>query len=126
MNLTLPSKTIDFTIQDKEYTVKFPNNEKYIEIEVMKSKLTDKEYNSISNGNTNSSQIAKYTVDMIAFFTVCCPKLKEDLTISSFSELDVLENKKFLNVYVKVILPWLLEWDKVINSIDEEDKEDKK
>jgi hypothetical protein len=120
--MKLPEKTLSFRIDENDYTVKYPNNGLFIEIEAMKSLLTRDTYSSMSTGNTISSQLARYTVDMIAFLAVCCPKLKDDLKVGSLSELDMIPSKKVLKVYVKTILPWLMEWEALVNSDDEEVK----
>lgn len=114
-----PNKSISFSIENNEYSVLWPNNGQFIEIESMKLALTRDTYNSMLGGNI-SSQYAKYTVDMIAFLSVCCPKLKKDLNVESFSELDMLSSKKILNVYIKTILPWITEWENLLNSLESE------
>lgn len=116
--MDLPKKEIDFSINDNEYGAKYPNNGQFIDIQAMKARLTGDSYNTIADGNTTSSQLARYTVDMISFFNVCCPKLKLDLKLNSFSELEMIDSKKLLKVYVSIILPWLTEWENILNSDD--------
>lgn len=120
--MTTPNKKLSFKIEDNDYEVTFPNNGEFIEIESMKSKLSRGEYASISDNLTLEAQIAKYTVDLIAFFGTCCPKVRTDLKVDSLSELDMLSSKKILKVYVDEILPWLKLWIEVINSNEEEVK----
>ena len=117
--VALPKTTKDITVLDHDYIVKFPNNGQFIEIEVMKAHMTRDAYNTIASGNSVSSMQARFTVDMIAFFSVCCPKLRTDLKVDSFSELDMLTSKDILNVYLKEVLPWLSEWEMVLNAADE-------
>lgn len=117
--MTLPSKSITFKVQENEYTVNYPNNGQLIEIESMKARLTGDSYNAISQGETTAAQFARFTVDMIAFFSTCCPNMKKQLNVATFSELDALSSKKLLNVYIKTILPWMMDWEKVLNTEDE-------
>ena len=119
---TLPNKSVSFKLLENDYTVNFPNNGQFIEIESMKVLLTRDTYNTIAEGTSISAQYARYTVDAIAFFSTCCSKLRKDLKVDSFSELDMLSSKKIMSVYVKTILPWLIEWESVLNAEDEEDK----
>jgi hypothetical protein len=125
MSIVIPQKNLSFSIAEVEYNVEFPSNGQFIEIETMKIRLTKDTYHILSEGQTVSSQLARFTVDMIAFFSVCCPKLKENMKVASFSELDMMSSKKIMKVYMDKILPWLTDWDLVLNSIEEEEKEQK-
>jgi hypothetical protein len=58
---------------------------------------------------------------MIAFLSTCCPEMRKDLKVNTFSELDMLASKKLLNIYIKTILPWLTEWEILLNT-DEDTK----
>lgn len=120
--LKVPTESISVVIIDKEYEIKWPNNAQYIEIESMKFRLTGDSYNSMVNAATGSADLARYTVDMIAFLSICCPKLKEDLKVGTFSELSMLHTKQILNVYLKSILPWITDWHLILNAPDEEIK----
>lgn len=117
----LPKTKLNFKILENDYSVTYPNNGEFIEIEAMKSLLTRDTYNTMSNGGSVSSQLARYTVDMIAFFSVCCSKLRKDLKVDSLSSLDMMSSKKVLKVYIDSILPWLMEWESAINAADEEE-----
>ncbi len=121
-----PNNSISFKILDNDYEAKYPNNGQFIDIETMKVHLTDGTYHTISTGTDIAAQRAKYTVDMIAFFNICCPKIKESLTLKSFSKLEALENRKILNMYIKVIHPWLMAWQDFLNSDDDDQQEEGK
>lgn len=120
--VALPKEKITIAIGENEYSISFPDNGQYIEIEAMKCRLTRDTYNSMASGGSVSSQMARYTVDMIAFLSVACPKIREDLKVESFSELKMIDSKKILQVYVKSILPWLMEWESVLNAEEEGEK----
>lgn len=117
--VTLPKEKLDFSIDENDYSITFPNNGEYIEIEGMKARLTRDTYNSMAVGVSVSAQMARYTVDMIACLSVLCPKIKEDLKVESFSELKMIDSKRILKVYIDKILPWLTEWESVLNAEDE-------
>lgn len=120
-SVNLPKTEKEFSIQNNDYKVTFPNNGQFIGIEQLKVQLTGETYNTISQSTDNAGLLAKYTVDMIAFFSVCCPQLKKDLKVDSFSELDMMSSKKLLKVYIDEILPWMQEWLTAINANDDED-----
>jgi len=117
---SLPSKTITFKIIENSYTVSYPNNGQLLDIESTKSLLTRQQYHSIAQGEQISAQRARVTTDWIAFMSVCCPDLKKELLVKSFSELDQDSSKKILLVYIREILPWLIQWEEVLNADDEE------
>lgn len=122
----LPSKNISFRIGDNTYDVKYPNTGQMLQIESLKFALTQNGYNSLVGGDTTASQIARFTTDMIAFFTTCCPKLKKDLNVDTFSELEATSSKKLLQVYIKSIIPWLTEWEIILNTDDDASTEEVK
>ncbi len=122
---SLPSNTITFKIIENSYTIKYPNNGQLLDIESTKSLLTRQQYHSIAQGEQVSAQRARVTTDWIAFMSICCPDLKKELLINSFSELDQISSKKILLVYIKEILPWLIKWEDILNADDEEKPEEK-
>lgn len=124
--LIVPKKTIKISILENDYEISYPLTGDFIEIEGMKSRLTRDSYNSISQGNSVASMIAKYSVDMIAFFSICCPKIKKDLKVESISELEMIDSKKLLKVYMDKVLPWLAEWEAVLNEVEVADEESDK
>lgn len=117
--VNLPKSKIEISVSGNDYPIKFPNNGQFIEIEALKARLTRDSYNSMTEGVTTSSQMARYTVDMIAFLSVCCPDIKKDLKVETFSDLEMIDSKKILKIYYKEILPWLTEWELVLNADDD-------
>lgn len=119
-----PPRELSIKVEDNSYVIKYPNTGQFLQIESMKISLTQDKYNSMVTGSTVSSQMARYTTDMIAFLSVCCPQMKKDLKVDTFSELDAIANKKILSIYIKTILPWLFEWEELLNAEDEEVKKE--
>lgn len=114
----LPQKKISIVIDENSYDIDYPKNGQFIQIESLKMALTRGSYNSFSESTNTSTLYARYTVDMIAFFSTCCPKLREDLKVETFADLDMLSTKKLMKVYVNTILPWLMEWEVILNADD--------
>jgi len=123
-----PEKSITFSVLENEYKITFPNNGQYIELQSTKVRLSRDTYGALSGNYETSSQWAKYTIDMIAFMTILCPKLKEDLKVASLSELDMLSSKVLVKAYIEQIVPWLDEWETLLSTEpkQEESKEEKK
>jgi hypothetical protein len=120
----IPSRKCTFKIEDNEYIAEYPNTGQYIEMMRLRHLLASNNYSVLVTAVTEADQRARYTVEMMAFCMVCCPKLKEDLKVQSISELDMLVSKKLLKVYIDTILPWLTEWETIL-SVDDV-KEEKK
>lgn len=118
--MTIPNRVKKITVEGNNYDLNYPSTGGLIDIEVLKASLTNDKYESISYSGTNASTFVRYTVDMIASLSVMCPKLKADLKVKTFVELDPLTTKKLLNIYVKEVLPWLNEWEVVLGSDDSE------
>lgn len=120
--VNLPKERISIQIEDNEYEINYPSNGEFIEIEAMKCRLTRDTYHAIAGGGSVASQMARFTVDMIAFLSVMCPKIKADLKADSFSDLKMIESKKILKIYINRILPWIMEWESVLNAEDDDVK----
>jgi hypothetical protein len=54
---------------------------------------------------------------MISSLEVFCPDIFKKLPVT---EWDLVDVKALLNVYLKEVLPWSIEWDKFLNYQDEE------
>ena len=120
--MTLPNRTKKIVVESNSYDLNYPDTAGLIDIEVLKASLTNNKYDAISYSGTNASTFVRFTVDMIAVFTVACPQLKKDLKVKTFVELDALTTKKLINIYVKEVLPWLNEWERILGSEDEEEE----
>lgn len=121
---TLPTKQLTFKVGENEYTTKFPNNGQLMQMQSLKHSLTGGQYNSFVAGLTVADQTERFAADMTAFFITCVPDMKKDLKIESFSQIEAMDRKLLLQVYVKQVLPWLTAWEDWLNS-DEEVQEKK-
>jgi len=122
-------RMVKFTVStiDKEYFITIPTNGQYIEIEKMKARLTGNQYNNMMTTTTVSSVIALDLVDCIAWLTVCCPQLINDLNMKNKSLLDisVADSRELVNLYRKTIFPWIQNWMTVFANPEVQAKDDK-
>lgn len=116
----LPERKKTFKIENNTYDVEFPTTGGLIEIEILKTQLSRGQYNEISNAGTVSGNYSRFMIDTISTFTILFPQLKKDLNVKTISELNPLDSKKLLKVYLKEVLPWLNSWMEILNSDDEE------
>lgn len=117
----LPERKKTFKIADNSYTVDFPTTGGLIEIESLKAQLSRNNYAGISEQGTIAANYSRLLIDMIATLSVLVPQLKKDMSIKSISELNPLDSKKLLQVYIKDILPWITDWFTILNTDDSEE-----
>lgn len=122
--MKIPPRKKTIKVKGKSYEIEFPNTGGLIDIELLKMSLAKDQYGSLLDTNTSTSNWAMYSVDMIATLSILTPDLLKSMEVDSIRSLDVLDGKMLLKVYIKDILPWMREWDQVLNS-DEEESEEK-
>lgn len=124
-SLSLPSRTISINIGDRQYSVKFPNNGQFIDIERAKLDLSSGNLKNMLFGTT-TGQLAYMLIEAIATFNVLIPDLAKDLEVKSLLDLDPYQSRELIVAYEKQYFPWIEQWRKIINAPiqDEEDKKD--
>lgn len=122
MNLPNSQKTI--TVKDRKYTIDYPNTGQMIDIERYKATISGDKYDAITNQTTNSSTYSKFLIDMVSTFNVLCPELIKDLKVKSILDLTAMDSNMLLKVYIKQILPWMMEWEAILVSDPTEEAED--
>ena len=115
-----PIKTLDFKFNEKNFTINFPNTGELMELSILKAKLSDGNYNAISNTDLLEDKLAQFSIDTVSHLTIMCPDLLKHLNVKSYLDLDLVDMKRLISVYVKSILPWMNSWYKVLNSMDED------
>jgi hypothetical protein len=115
--MKIPSSTLKIKIKEQEYELKYPNIGGLIDIQIKKINYTKGSYSDLEYLSNISGMFAKYSVDMISSLEVFCPDIFKKLPVT---EWDLVDVKALLNVYLKEVLPWSIEWDKFLNYQDEE------
>lgn len=119
----LPSRSIKVTISNREYSIKFPNNGQFIDIERNKIDLSNGNLKNMLFG-TPSGQLAYILIEAVATFSILIPDLVKDLDVKSLLELDPYQSKQLVSAYEKHYYPWIEKWREVINApVEQEDKE---
>lgn len=125
-----PSKKKTVKILQNSYDIEFGNTGQFLDIVVLKTQLSSNTYDNIST-KTMEGMYGRFVIDMIATFNTLIPSLKKDMKVDSIADLDLLDTKKLLKVYLKEVLPWMNEWysvlsDSEIETSEEKDEDDKK
>jgi hypothetical protein len=113
-------KSIKLKVTGKEYLVKFPNVGDILNIESLKSALTNGQYGDLVRMNTRSSNEALDIADTLATFSVLIPEIKETFNVKTYTELDPFTAKKLVNVYKKQYFPWFNEINTELQSLNDE------
>jgi hypothetical protein len=117
---TLPSRKISFTLKvkdvEQEYSISYPSIGEQIDIETLKANLTRGMYGAISSSQSNIASKVLLQIDAIATLNILCPDLKKDLKVEGLTTLAEEDFLPILSTYIRVILPWINEWDSVLSK----------
>lgn len=100
---------------------------KFLQIETNKQVLSRNEYYQLATTWFTNTANAVNLIDMIATFRVLAPEIEKGLPVSFFEELNVLDTKEILQIYVKEVAPWYNGWMNEFNEpfeIKEETEDD--
>lgn len=121
-----PDRSLEIVVGDKTYKLNFPNTGELMELAILRAKLSDGNYNSISNTLILGDKLAQFAIDTVAHLSILCKtsssedSLLKDLNVKNYLELSVLDMKKLIKIYIDKILPWMNSWYELLNSLDEE------
>jgi hypothetical protein len=115
-------KSKKIKISGKDHIVTFPNVGQTIDIESLKSALTNGQYGDFVNMGTNYSNNALDLVDALATFSILIPELKEELNVKTYLEMDQFVAKKYVNAYKKQFFPWFKEINDELKSFGKDDE----
>lgn len=119
----MEKRSITISIGKNSYEVNYPNTGNQIDIEILKSKIADGNYDSLRFSSNPLFQEKADMIDMIATFTTLIPNLKKDLNVQSFFELQEEESHELMNVYNNEFIPWFIEVKKKIREALKEKKQ---
>lgn len=101
-------RSVDILINKNTYTLSYPNTGQLIDIELLKAKIADGNYDVLRFSTNPLFREQADKIDMIATFNVLIPSLREDLTVKSLFELSEEEADELLNVYREQFLTWFI------------------
>lgn len=122
-------RTATLTIKGNAYTVDYPNTGQQIDVELLKAKITEGQYDALRFSQSILCQQQADKVDMIATFTALIPQLKKDINTDSLFKLAEEESDELVKVYSEQYLPWYQEIKEAIKNpkklIDDADDDSK-
>lgn len=113
--MTEPSKTLNIEILGHRYQVEFPKNREFFQIENEKNRLAEGDYNAFFR-NDNVGFLAKLNIDTISTFSILIPQLLKDLNVSSYMDLDLIQQNKITKAYITSFWPWYKGWLDIISE----------
>lgn len=102
-------RTVTLTIKGNSYNVDYPNTGQQIDVELLKAKITEGQYDALRFSASVVCQQQADKIDMIATFSVVLPQLKKDINTDSLFKLSEEESDQLTEVYNKQYLPWYQE-----------------
>lgn len=114
-------KSLKLKITGKDYIVKFPNVGQILDIESLKSALTNGTYGDLVRMGTSASNQALDIADTIATFSILIPEIKESLSVKTYTEIDPFAAKPLVVAYKKQYFPWFNEINNELKKFGEDE-----
>lgn len=103
-------------VRGNTYDVTYPNTGQQIDMELLKAKIADGNYDTLRFSNNPLFQDSADKIDMIATFSVLIPQLKKDINVDSFFKLEEEVTQELLEIYSLKFIPWYTELKKAIRE----------
>jgi hypothetical protein len=114
-------RELKIQVFNNTYLIKFPNVGQMLDIEARKMAITSGQYKNLMETRTVASEIALINADVIATFSILCPKMGSDLNIDFF-EMEISQSKELVKVYRETYMPWYNKWLVELSKDDEVSK----
>lgn len=115
LTIQKPNASVEFKIQDSEFTVAYPTTGQIIDIAVLKAKLSENQYSFLAFQSSGEAHFALKLIDAFSFFSIMTPELKKKMAISLY-DLQAEESLELINVYEKTVLPWQNQWAEYLEN----------
>ena len=114
-------RTKNFKIEEKTFSVNFPNVGQIIDIEGLKQAMTNNKYGAMASSGIVSMYYALDFVDAASFLQICCPAVARHFDISNYMDLSPEKMEMFVEAFKKEILPWYNDTLKQLRQVGKED-----
>lgn len=111
-----PDRKLTFEFKGNKYAIEFPNTGDLLEIMILKSRLSRGQYDNISASFKMDSKLAQTIIEAVSFLNVACPDLEKSLNVDSLLDLNMIDMRELLEVYLKEISPWYVNWITALNK----------
>lgn len=111
----MTNKIVQLKIQDRSYSVSYPNVGQFYQIESLKLQLSNGYYNSLVLLGTKSALSALDMIDIEATLSVMVPQLIKDLKVKNFGELGIADFSEIRKAYEEVVVPLFKEVNELLD-----------
>lgn len=101
--------------------VSFPNVGQTLNIESLKTAISNGTYGDLVRANTIDSNFALDLIDSISVFSILVGDFNKKINVKSYTDLDLLTAKKIVKTYKKEFFPWYNDIMKELKSFDEDE-----
>lgn len=114
------SRLLSITIEDKKYTVAFPNVEQLLRIQALKQLYSNNLYGKYVASATVSDRWVLDAVDTISTFQVLIPTLESEINGKDFMQMDPIKLNSLIRAYKFQFSEWYESWLRELYTIIDE------
>ncbi len=110
----------EITVNGKTYkTSSFPSVGKFKDAEIMKSMLSNGQYDNMAFSTAKNAREASYMIAIESYFPLFFPELIKDLKVP-IRELSLKDYMEIRKAYSEQFIPQWNEWTKIFNNLGDE------
>lgn len=118
------TRTLVFKLKENSYTIEFPTQGKFLDIESLKMRLSNGVYGELQSTRTADSELALDLIDAEAYLAILIGEpLYKDLKVKAFRDLDLMDAVEIRNSFVEQVLPFIKEYRKALQDLMNTKKE---
>ena len=106
-----------FKFKGEDYKVEVPTVGQYLDIENEKLINSDGHWTDLIRSQTVSALRSIQIIECISVLKVLCPDLFNNMKVTSYKDIDVMDFVELLSIYNNIINPWYSAWFKNFNEI---------
>lgn len=110
------TRVIQLEIRGNVYEITYPNTGQQIDMELLKAKIADGNYDILRFSNNPMFQQQADKIDMIATFSILIPRLKKDINVDSLFKLEEEASDELVKVYGEKFMPWYVKMKEGIRN----------
>lgn len=107
--IKMNKRTLELNIEGNVFTIPYPNTGQQIDMELLKSKIADGQYDALRFSKNILFQVQADKIDMIATFSTLIPDLKKKLNTNSLFDISEEQSEILMTAYTNVFIPWYTE-----------------
>lgn len=113
------NNTINLSVNDKSYMLKYPTVGQVLMIENLKIVLSGGIYGDLVENSKHATTVNLLNlIDAVSYFTVLSPEMTSDFDLKQFDKIDIKTQMQLRLAYVEQFWPWFADIeDKLLEEI---------